>query len=277
VGVRCNALLPREQRPNVFVHNDKVHRLTGVTLIAGVLLSLAVLSLPTFAQAPPITAKTNSQIDLRISSSGDSRNQSASPDVISVSHLRIPVKAARHLEAAQKWFAEMQLAQAAKEIDRAIKVYPAFAQAFCRKALVQLAGKDFTGSVESAAHAISLDDTDAYSWIALATAFNSLNEWPEAEAAASRSLLLDSFAWQGRLEMAKSFYGEGKYVPALNILDQLRQDIPDIHLVRANSLMRIGRTQEAVQQFSIFLGETPGDSRADRIRQILARVRAIQN
>ena len=171
----------------------------------------------------------------------------------------------------------MQLAQATTEIDRAIEVYPGFAQAFCMKALVRLAEKDFTGSVESAAHAIGLDVTDAYSWIALATAYNSLDEWPEAEAASGRALALNSLAWQGRLELAKSFYGEGKFVLALNTLDQLNQNIPDIHLVRANSLMRLGRPQEAAQQFEVFLQETPGDSRVEQIRQILSRVQARQN
>jgi tetratricopeptide (TPR) repeat protein len=192
--------------------------------------------------------------------------------VVSVSHLRVPAKAVGHLEAAQKRFKKMQLVQARTEIDRAIEAYPGFVQAFCMKALVQLAEKDFTGSLESAAHAIGLDGTDAYSWVALATAFNSLNEWPEAEAAAGRALALDSLAWQGRLELAKSFYGEGEFVLALSTLDQVSQNVPDIHLVQANSLMRLGRPQEAAQQFSVFLQEAPGDSRVDQIREILRRV-----
>ncbi len=163
------------------------------------------------------------------------------------------------------------------EINHAIEIYPGFVQAFCMKALVQLAEKDFTRSVESAAHAISLDSTDAYSWIALATAFNSLKEWPEAEAAAGRALASNPSAWQGRIELAKSFYGEGKYVQALNTLDRLTQDVPDIHLIRANSLMRLGHPQGAAQEFSVFLRESPRDSRADQIRQILSQVQTIQN
>jgi tetratricopeptide (TPR) repeat protein len=178
------------------------------------------------------------------------------------------------LEAAQKRFAKMQLAQASMELDRAIEIYPGFAQAFCMKALVSLAEKDFIDAVESAAHAIRVDGADAYSWVALSTAYNSLNEWPEAEAAAGQALALDPSAWQGRLELAKSFYGEGKFVLALNTLDQLNRDIPDVHLVRANSLMRLERPQEAVRQFLVFLQEAPGDSRGDEIRQILLRAQS---
>jgi hypothetical protein len=61
---------------------------------------------------------------------------------------------------------------------------------------------------------------------------------------------------------------------ALTILDQLNRDTPDVHLVRANSLMRLGRPQEAARQFSVFLEEAPGDSRGDQIRQILLRVQS---
>jgi tetratricopeptide (TPR) repeat protein len=243
-------------------------------VVAVFLVSLALFSPPVFGQASPDAVDARSPWNSRDSGAHGSRGQLPSPYVVSVSHLRVPAKAVSHLEAAQKRFAKMQLAQTTTELDRAIDIYPGFAQAFCLKALVSLAEKDFTGSVESAAHAISLDGADAYSWVALATAYNSLNEWPEAEAAAGQALSLDPSAWQGRLELAKSFYGEAKFALALNILDPLNRDIPDIHLVRANSLMRLGRPQEAARQFSVFLQEAPGDSRGDQIRQILLRVQS---
>jgi tetratricopeptide (TPR) repeat protein len=189
----------------------------------------------------------------------------------------VPSKAVAHLEAAQRDFLKMQLAQATEEINRAIRIDPGFAQAFRMMALVHLAEKDFTRSVESAAQAIRLDGADAYSWVALATAYNSLNEWPAAEAAAGRALEVNPSAWQGQLELAKSFYGEGRFTLALSTLDQVHQDIPDIHLVRANSLMRLGRPQEAAQQFAAFLHRASGDSREEQIRQILSQVQATQN
>jgi tetratricopeptide (TPR) repeat protein len=204
-------------------------------------------------------------------------SQLPASQVISVSRLRVPAKAVTHFEAAQRHFLKMQLAQAREELDRAIGIYPGFAEAFRMMALVHLAEKDFASAAESSAHAIRLDGSDAYSWVALATAYNSLNEWPEAEAAAAQALEVNPLAWQGRLELAKSFYGEGRFTLALSTLDRLDQDVPDIHLVRANSLMHLGRPREAAQQFSAFLQKTSGDSRAEQIRQILSRVQTTQN
>jgi tetratricopeptide (TPR) repeat protein len=265
-----------DQQSSSFSDLNKSHRLGRVLTVAVFLVSLALFSPAVFGQTSTDAVGAHSPWNSGNSSAEGSRGQTSSPYVVSVSHLKVPAKAISHLEAAQKRFAKMQLADATLEIDRAIEIYPGFAQAFCMKALVSLAEKDYTEAVESAAHAISLDGADAYSWVALATAYNSLNEWPEAEAAAGQALALDPSAWQGRLELAKSFYGEAKFALALCILDQLNRDIPDVHLVRANSLMGVGRPQEAVRQFSVFLQEAPGDSRADQIRQILRRVHSAQ-
>jgi tetratricopeptide (TPR) repeat protein len=263
-----------DQQRGTCYNLNKLHQLSRVLIVAVFLVSSALSSPPGFGQTSTDAVDARSPWNPRDSSADGSRSQIPSPYVVSVSHLRVPTKAVSHLEAAQKRFAKMQLAQTTMELDRAIDIYPGFAQAFCMKALVSLAEKDFTGSVESAAHAISLDGTDAYSWVALATAYNSLREWPEAEAAAGQALSLDPSAWQGRLELAKSFYGEAKFALALYILDQLNRDSPDVHLVRANSLMRLGRPQEAGRQFSVFLQEAPGDSRGDQIRQILLRAQS---
>jgi tetratricopeptide (TPR) repeat protein len=272
VRVCRSACRARDQQRGTCYNLNKLHQLSRVLVVAVFLVSLALFSPPVFGQTSTDAVDARSPWNPRDSSADGSRGQIPSPYVVSVGHLRVPTKAVSHLEAAQKRFAKMQLAQTMMELDRAIDIYPGFAQAFCMKALVSLAEKDFTGSVESAAHAISLDGADAYSWVALATAYNSLHEWPEAEAAAGQALSLDPSAWQGRLELAKSFYGEAKFALALYILDQLNRDTPDVHLVRANSLMRLGRPQEAARQFSVFLEEAPGDSRGDQIRQILLRV-----
>jgi tetratricopeptide (TPR) repeat protein len=266
--------LTRRQRSTPSRYVNKVHRISRVFSALLILTFIPVVSL---AQTTPDRFDANSLEPPVASRISESSSQDLSSHIVSVNQLRVPGKAADHLEVAQKRFAKMQLAQATVEIDRAIAIYPGFAQAFCMKALVQLAGKDFTGSVENAAHAVSLEVTDAYSWVALATAFNSLNEWPEAGAAAGQALALNPLAWQARLELAKSFYGQGKFVLALSTLDHLSQSIPDIYLVRGNSLVRIGRAKEAAQQFSIFLQQAPADSRAQQIREIVNRLQATQN
>jgi predicted RNA polymerase sigma factor len=70
--------------------------------------------------------------------------------------------------------------------------------------------------------------------------------------------------------MAKAFYGQEQFGWALRELDSFKIDFPDVHLVRANILVRMGRAREAAEEFVAFLGEAPHDSRNERIKKIVA-------
>jgi tetratricopeptide (TPR) repeat protein len=100
--------------------------------------------------------------------------------------------------------------------------------------------------------------------------YNSLNDFQKAEETIRQALRLRPDSWQGRLELAKSFYGHGKLVLALCELDLANIDFPDAHLVRGNVLMRLQRRQEALEEFGAFLREAPKDPRGEQIRRIVA-------
>jgi tetratricopeptide (TPR) repeat protein len=142
------------------------------------------------------------------------------------------------------------------------------------RALLRLASRDFNGAIENATRAIALDPNESDAYVALATAYNSLTEFQKAEAIAQRALGTRPDFWQGRLELAKAFYGQGRLVPALRELDELNRDFPDVHLVRANILMRLNRGAEAMLEFRQFLREAPGDPRSEQVERIVKRASA---
>jgi len=189
---------------------------------------------------------------------------------ISAKRLGVPEKAWTHLAAAHREFSRMNFEKASREVASALLVDPACAQAFSMLAFIRLAEKDPQGAVADAERAASLDPSDAVSFIALATAYNSLKEFQKAVEAERRVLSLHSDSWQGRLELAKSFYGQDKLVLALCELDLANVDFPDVHLVRGNVLTRLGRSQEAGEEFNAFLWEAPNDPRAEQIHRIVA-------
>jgi tetratricopeptide (TPR) repeat protein len=195
------------------------------------------------------------------------------PDTVSVARLSVPAKAAKHLDWAQKRFIKSDLTDAVREIDQALKIYPECAQAFSMRAFVKLALKDLPGAIQDAHRAVTIDPHDPASSLALATAYNDANEFSNAAVAAQQALSLNPNAWQGRLELAKSWYNQGQYNVALSALDRIDKDFPDVHLVRANILMRMGRATEATEQFLIFLKQAPDDPRDAEIRRIVAYTR----
>jgi len=194
---------------------------------------------------------------------------------VSAQQLRVPAKARAHLKLAHQEFRNLNLAGAEREIDQALQVDSICAAAFSMRALLRLASRDPSGAIEDATRALALDSGEADAYVALATAYNSLGEFHSAETAAQQALSRRPDFWQARLEMAKAFYGAGRFVLALRQLDELNNDFPDVHLVRANILQRLDRSQEAAEQFSQFLREAPNDPRGEQIKRIVASSTAV--
>jgi tetratricopeptide (TPR) repeat protein len=194
--------------------------------------------------------------------------------MVSAKQLGVPAKARERLVAAQESFRKLKFDEAEQEIDRALQADSAFAGAFALRAFIRLAQRDFNRAVEDARRAASLDAEDAESFIALATSYNSLREFEKAEDAAWHALSLRPDCWQGRLELAKTLYGQGRFVVALRELDELNQNFPDVHLVRANVLARLNRAQESAEEFERFLQQAPDDPRSQQVKRIVARASA---
>ena len=191
---------------------------------------------------------------------------------VSAQALRVPAKARAHVKLAQENFGESNFAGAQREVDYALQVDPTCAAAFSMRALLRLSSRDFNGAIEDAARSQTLNPAEPNTYLALATAYNSVSDFQKAEAAAQQALAMRPDFWQGRLEMAKALYGEGRLVLALRELDELHKDFPDVHLVRANTLVGLARRDEAVREFGLFLQEAPRDRRSDQIRRIVAGI-----
>jgi len=190
--------------------------------------------------------------------------------MVSAQQLRVPEKARAHLKLAHHEFSKLNFAGAEREIDQALQLDSACASAFSMRALLRLASRDPGGAIEDATRALALDSDEADAYVALATAYNSLREFQGAETAAQQALSRRPDYWQARLEVAKAFYGEGRFVLSLYELDELNNDFPDVHLVRANVLQRLDRSPEAAQEFSEFLRQAPHDSRSEQVKLILS-------
>jgi tetratricopeptide (TPR) repeat protein len=189
---------------------------------------------------------------------------------VSVQQLSLSSKTYTHLLRAQKQFTQRNLSKAIAEVNRALLDDPQCAMALAMRAFIRLATKDSPGAVADAVQATTLDPNNAEALLALATAYNSQGNTEAATAAAEQALRLVPGFWQARLEIAKALYKQDKFSDALHELATLNVDFPDIHLVRGNVLMMLGRSTEGADEFIAFLRQSPGDPRGGPIRQILA-------
>ena len=160
---------------------------------------------------------------------------------VSTQQLRVPEKGARAFEvgaAGVQWIESFR----SRKGDR-----PGIADRFDVRRCIfhagcaaRLAAWDPKRAIEDATRVLAIDSDDVEAYLALATAYNSLSEFQTGERAAAQRKLSEGNPdfWQGRLELAKALYGEGQFTfLALRELDELSNDFPDVHLVRANILI----------------------------------------
>jgi tetratricopeptide (TPR) repeat protein len=191
---------------------------------------------------------------------------------ISVRQMQVPAKVRADLMKASHDFGRLDLLGARKEIERALQAGPECAQAFTMRALIELASGDVEGAFSDSVHATTLDANDANAFLTLATAENFRRNFEQAAADAEHALRIQPELWQARLEVAKALYRAGQWAAALQSMDPLKIDFPDVHLLRGNVLMRLGRSEEAGLEFATFLKEAPHDARGEQVRKILLTV-----
>lgn len=210
------------------------------------------------------------QIALTVSSLRNSPH--VSNYTVSAEQLNIPEKAKQHILLAHERFSKKEIDAAMGEVNAALRIDPDCGEAWAMKALLRVAGRDFEGAIEDATRSIQLDSRSASAYLVLGTAHNSLKQFQTAERELEQALELDPNLWQAQLELAKAWYGEKRFVLSLRELDLIHKDFADVHLVRANLLMSLDRSDEGRQEFEHFLQQAPEDPRAPQVRHLLASV-----
>jgi tetratricopeptide (TPR) repeat protein len=235
---------------------------------------VVIVAKGTLIGSEQISLPQSNGLQIRIESSTANGTASPRPSryTVSANTLALPAKARAHMEAAHKRFIEMNLRGAMSEANRALLIVPNCPQALSLRAFIKLAMRDVDGAIEDAARAVSVDPGDVEPYVALGMAYNTAKDFSNAAAYLEKALSIRPDDWQGRLEMAKSLYGQCKFVLALYEIGQVRQDFPDVHLLRANVLMRLERRHEAAEEFNAFLKQAPNDERGDKVRQIVSEV-----
>lgn len=213
--------------------------------------------------------RTDLQIELTVSTPRAAAPHSA--NAVSVGQLSMPEKARHAVVMAQEHFKADDYSAAMREINEALRLDSTSSEAWSMRAVFKLSGKDFRGAVGDATQSVQLDPHNASAFLVLGTAHNSLREFQAAAEYLKRAVELDRGLWQAQLELAKTWYGEKRFVLSLRELDLIHQEFADVHLVRANVLMSLNRTDEGAREFERFLQLAPNDPRNPQIRQILAR------
>jgi tetratricopeptide (TPR) repeat protein len=214
--------------------------------------------------------------DVKISMSDPVRTPTGKGTTVSVANLRVPEKAKRALESAQKAISKNKLGEATSELQRALTISPQYPQALSLRAVVYLAKGDSKAALADAKRAVDIDPSSSLSNTILGASYNAAGEFVQAAASLQQAVKIDPNFWQGHYEMAKSLYGQGKSAFALQEVDAAKRNAPkdfsQIHLIRGAILMQLHRTNEAAEELQQFLKQDPKNPEAANVERTLAKL-----
>jgi tetratricopeptide (TPR) repeat protein len=192
--------------------------------------------------------------------------------------MRVPDKARKALNKARELFDKKRTDDAAKEIAKALAIYPRYAAALCERGILNLTQGKFPDARADFEESLKSDPNSAMAYIGFAAASNSEAKYDDAVRALERGVALMPNAWQGYFEMARAYLGKGDFTNALRNTEKAQQflstDYPALHLVRAHALLGLKSYQEAVAELEAYLRVDPSSADADQTRKQLDAVKA---
>lgn len=197
---------------------------------------------------------------------------------VSVAQYKVPGKARKEFQKAQKAMSERKLDEAAARIAKALEIHPKYSEALTTRAILKMDRGELESASADLDEALQYDAANPVAYLVYGANLNMQSKFDLAIQSLERGIALDPSAWQGYFELGKANVGKKNYAQALKYLDkaQARLDFeyPPVHLVKAHALLSLQDYANAMAELQIFLDKSPQDPRSAEARKALEQVRA---
>jgi tetratricopeptide (TPR) repeat protein len=221
--------------------------------------------------------QAESSVQLRIA--GDTADTSGNgSSTVSVSQLKVPDKAHRLFAKAEELLQKQKLPQAREAVEKALQVFPNYAQALTLRGLLNLQDNQVEQARADLEQAVKDDYSYAMGFIVLGTTYNLMHRFDDAARALEHGIVLQPASWQAYYELSKALLGKEQYEPALRQINKAAEMAPStyaaIHLVRAHALLGVKDYNQAITELEQFVSSNPNSADSARARQTMNQVRA---
>ncbi len=197
---------------------------------------------------------------------------------VSVAQYRVPSKARDVFHKAQKALDKQKYDQAEKLVDKALEIFPQYADALTLRALLRMDAGRQPEAIDDLQHAIHCDPSYGLAYIVMGAALNQTSRFDDAVRALQRGISLNPASWQAYFEMGKAFVGKGDFPTAVRNLEQAQGMAPDayapLHLVKAHALLGMKDYPNAMTELEKYLERDPHGQSSAQARETLAKVKA---
>lgn len=196
---------------------------------------------------------------------------------ISVAQYKVPGKAREEFKKANKFAREQKPEEAQKHLEKALAIYPAYADAFTLRGILKLEGHDHPGAIVDLQKAIEADGNNALAYIVMGATQNMDSKFDDAIRSLERGQTLAPASWQACFEMGKALVGKARYEPALAQFVRAQalapNDYPVIHLVKAHAMLALNNYSDAMTELQSYLAKEPNGPNSAQAQKMLDKAR----
>jgi tetratricopeptide (TPR) repeat protein len=191
-------------------------------------------------------------------------------NTVSVRQLLVPGKARKEFQKGVQSELHGKTDEAIKQWNKAIKIYPQYADSYMQLSRVYAIRGDFAQATTAAQRAIAIDGNRANAYDYLAYVYLKEQDFANAQAAfehAARLSNSDWFSqfWLGQLLMRRK-NAQGAF-PYLRRASQLNPGMPEVYILLYNDLLMLGRRKDALADLDDFLKRFPKSPLAGEVRE----------
>lgn len=194
-----------------------------------------------------------------------------------VLHAGVPAAARAEYDAARAALLDARDADAAvAHLEKAIALYPAFAEAQLLLGTTYMDKRDWARAEEALRRVLALDPKAARARFALGEVYRQQKKYKEAERELLAGLKLDDKSAQGHFTLGHVYFETGELAkagPHAGRALQLKPDFADGYLLAGDILLRARQAENALAMFEEYLRLAPDGSYAEQARATAQKIR----
>jgi tetratricopeptide (TPR) repeat protein len=202
-------------------------------------------------------------------SDGQSGRSVNGQSTVSVVQMNVPKNAQKAL---QRAYEAKTGTDQALFVEKALKIYPHYADALALRALLEMKGNP-EQALTDATNAVEYDPNCGIAYLALGSTSTSRGKFDEAIPQLNHAIILMPDAWQGYYELSIALSGTRDYTAALRNLERAHLLVakapPFFHILKATILLGLKNDSAAITELRSYLREEPTGQWSELARSIL--------
>jgi len=207
---------------------------------------------------------------------GDAEAAHSGGGTVSASDLKLPKKASKEFDKATKLIANQEWQAAIDQLNKALAIYPAYAEAYNNLGVVYAHLGDPNKEREALQKAIAANNHFSPALVNLARLEMKEQNYAAAEAHLTQATAADPTDARALVLLAQAQLVDRHYEDAIASAGKVHAlshgQYAVVHYVAARACERLNRLPDAMNEFNLFLAEEPTGDRANAVRQEMAAI-----